>query len=32
MKKLDVSLVLFLIWLVTHRFVLRCYKHYLGLP
>ncbi len=32
MKKLDVGLMLFLIWLVTHRFALRCYKQYLGLP
>ena len=32
MKKLDVAVVLFLMWLATHRYVLRCYKQYLGLP
>ena len=31
-KKLDLGLVLFLIWLVLHRFVLKAYKHYAGLP
>jgi hypothetical protein len=32
MKKLDVGVVLFLMRLVTHRFALRRYKHYLSLP
>jgi hypothetical protein len=32
MKKLDMGVVLFLMWLATHRYALRCYKHYLGLP
>ena len=31
-KKLDLGLILFLIWLVLHRFVLAWYKRCLGLP
>jgi hypothetical protein len=31
-KRLDWGVVVFLAWLVLHRFVLRWYKHYLGLP
>ena len=31
-EKLDLRLVLVLIWMVLHRFVLNWYKHYLGLP
>jgi hypothetical protein len=31
-KRLDWGVVVFLTWLVLHRFVLRWYKHYLGLP
>ncbi len=30
--KVDWGVILFLIWLVLHRFVLTWYKHYLGLP
>ena len=30
-KKLDLGLVLVLIWLLLHRFVLKWYKHVLGL-
>ena len=31
-KKIDVGMVLVVIWLVLHRFVLKAYKHYLALP
>jgi hypothetical protein len=31
-KKLDLRLVLVLIWMALHRFVLNWYTHYLGLP
>jgi len=31
-KKLDLRLVLVLIWMLLHRFVLDWYKRYLGLP
>ena len=31
MKKIDVGMVV-VIWLLLHRFVLKPYKHYLGLP
>ena len=31
-KKLDLRLVLVLIWMLLHRFALNWYKHYLGLP
>ena len=31
-KKIDVGMVLVVIWLLLHRFVLKAYKHYLGLP
>jgi hypothetical protein len=31
-KKLDLSVLLVLIWMLLHRFVLKWYKHYLGLP
>jgi hypothetical protein len=31
-KKLDLRLVLVLIWMALHRFVLKWYTNYLGLP
>jgi len=31
-KKVDWGVVLFLMWLVLHRLVLKWYRHYLGLP
>jgi hypothetical protein len=31
-KKLDLGVLLVLIWMLLHRFVLNWYKHYLGLP
>lgn len=31
-KKIDVGMVLVVIWLLLHRFALKAYKHYLGLP
>jgi hypothetical protein len=32
-RKLDLSVVVLVVsWLVLHRFVLKCYKHWLGLP
>lgn len=30
MKKLDLWLVLVVIWMVLHRFVLKWYKHFIG--
>jgi hypothetical protein len=31
-KKLDLGVVLVVTWMLLHRFVLKWYKHYLGLP
>lgn len=31
-KKVDWLMILVVTWLLLHRFVLNCYKHYLGLP
>ena len=30
-KKLDLSVILVVGWLLAHRFILKCYKHFLGL-
>ena len=31
-KRLDLTVVLVVAWLVLHRFVLKAYKHWLDLP
>jgi hypothetical protein len=31
-KKVDLRLIVFLVWLALHRFLLKWYAHYLGLP